>query len=59
MNHYVIEVTAALPYPVMKQYREDATNISTATARAIKQYLKDVREMRKVVKSLSIKASRF
>ena len=44
MNVYVVDVTADIPYPWPRRYRQEATNEGVAIARALKGYRKDVRE---------------
>jgi len=53
MKDYLVEMTANLPYPVKKVYREKASHIGTAARRAIGMYRKDVKGRR--IKELTIK----
>ena len=43
MTVYSVEVTANIPYPWPKRYRQEATNEGAAVSRALKEYRKDVR----------------
>ncbi len=43
MNLYLVEVSADIPYPWPKMYREAATNEGAAVSRALKAYRVDVR----------------
>ena len=40
---YLVEVSADIPYPWPKRYRQEATNEGAAVSRALKEYRKDVR----------------
>ena len=41
MKNYLVKVSAMLPYPTEKQYREEASNMATASARAIRKFRKE------------------
>ncbi len=43
MNTYLVEVSAEIPYPWPRTYREEAANEGTAISRALKAYRVDVR----------------
>ncbi|MDR1744227.1 MAG: hypothetical protein LBS30_00560 [Planctomycetota bacterium] len=43
MHTYLIEVTADIPYPWPKTYRQEAANEGAAVSRALKAYRIDVR----------------
>lgn len=53
MNTYLVEVTADIPYPWPKTYRQQATNEGTAVSRALKAYRKDVRDRAGRTKKIS------
>lgn len=57
MKNYLIKVSAHLPYPIEKEYREEASNIGTSVNRAIKKYRKEANGKR--IKELTIKAIRL
>lgn len=40
---YLVEVSANIPYPWPKKYRQEATSEGAAVSRALKTYRKDVR----------------
>lgn len=44
MTVYSVEVTANIPYPWPKRYRQEATSAGAAVSRALKAYRRDVRE---------------
>lgn len=41
---YFVEVSADIPYPWPKVYRQEATSEGAAVSRALKAYRKDVRD---------------
>lgn len=53
MNVYSIQVTADIPYPWPKTYRQEATSEGTAISRALKAYRKDVRDRAGRAKKIS------
>ncbi|MCD7896392.1 MAG: hypothetical protein LUG50_06910 [Planctomycetaceae bacterium] len=58
MNKYIVEITADIPYPWPRSYREEATNEGAAISRALRQYRADVRNRTgrgKQIKSASVK----
>jgi hypothetical protein len=57
MRHYLVKITAPLPYPVARDYREEASRMAVAVKRAIDKYRKDANGKR--IKELSIKATRL
>ena len=62
MKNYFVKVLGQLPYPVEKDYIGNASNMATATARAIRNYRKDISKERGKairIKKLSIKVERL
>ena len=53
MKNYFVKIKAMLPYPVEREYREGASNMATAVARAIRRYRKELNGKR--IKDLLIK----
>ena len=53
MKNYLVTVESLVPYPVMKNYQEEATNFGPAVSRAIKKYRKEMKG--KKLKELTIK----
>ena len=41
MKQFLVKVRASLPYPVEKDYRQNASTIACAVQRSIKQFRKD------------------
>jgi len=54
MKHYLVKITVPLPYPVVRDYKEEASRIAVAVKRAIDKYRKDVKGKR--IKEMTIKA---
>jgi len=57
MMHFIVRISADLPYPKEFEYREHATNLGVAVNRAHKQFRKEVG--RKKVKQLRINVVRL
>jgi len=57
MKNYLIKITAPLPYPVVSEYREQASSIAVAVSRAIKKYRKEKNGKR--IKELAVKATQL
>ena len=62
MYHYLITITADLPYPIEKIFRISAWDFSTAIARACRKYRKQLRKDKgksKKIDSMRVKAIRL
>lgn len=57
MKIYVVRVTAYIPYPIVREYTEQASSFSTAIARAVKEYRKEPRVARKKIDRMSVSAT--
>ncbi len=53
MKNYLIKITAPLPYPVAREYRETASRMAVAVKRTIDKYRKEANGKR--IKELTIK----
>lgn len=56
MKLYVVKVTAYIPYPITREYTEQATDFSAAISRAVKKYRKEPRVSRKRISNMSVSA---
>lgn len=57
MKIYVVRVTADIPYPIVREYTQKATNFQAAIARSITAYRKDPRISRKKITTLRASAA--
>ena len=53
MNVYTVQVSADIPYPWPKTYRQEAANEGAAVSRALKSYRVDVRNRSGRAKKIS------
>lgn len=56
MRMYVVRVTAYIPYPIVREYTQKASNFQAAIARSITAYRRDPRISRKKIENMSISA---
>lgn len=54
---YQVRVTSYIPYPITREYTEKATAFATAVARAMKEYRRDPRVLRKRIDKMSVVAT--
>jgi hypothetical protein len=61
MNQYWVKVVSDLPYPIEKEITVEASGLSPAVSRGIREYRKYIREIRgkKTIKNLQIKVMKL
>jgi hypothetical protein len=54
MKVYAIRIAAYIPYPIYREYVEEASDFSVAISRAVKKYRKEERVFRKRIDRMSV-----
>ena len=57
MNNYFIQISFASPYPIVKSYQIESSNLSGAVGKATRQWRKEVKG--KKIKEVNIKVTRL
>ena len=57
MKYYNVRVIAYIPYPIECSYLEKASSFATAIQRAVKNYKKEPRVQRKVIRNMTVHAA--